>query len=92
MSLIEANRSLKTRESCPLGGGRIEKRRKKRARLYQENRGKGRHWGNFPSKLDWSMIKEVTAVNIMGFWEKGKDKGEGNKKDLRLKIIISVLL
>lgn len=37
------------------------------------------------------MIKEMTAVNIMGFGEKGKDKGEGNK-DLRLKIIISVLL
>lgn len=42
----------------------------------------------FPSKPDRSAIKEVTVVNIMAFWEKGKDKGEGNKKGLRLKIII----
>lgn len=31
------------------------------------------------------MIKDVPVVNIMVFWEKGKDKGEGNKKGLRLK-------
>lgn len=99
VSLIEANRSLKTRESCPLGHGRIEKRsvfhkpnRKDKEEACQAVPGEQRKRKTlgklFPSKLDWSTIKEVTVVNIMVFWEKGKDKGEGNKKGLRLKIIV----
>lgn len=42
----------------------------------------------FSSKLDWSRIKEMAVVNITVFQERGKGKDEGNKKSLRLKIIV----
>lgn len=42
----------------------------------------------FSSKLDWSRIREMAVVNITVFQERRKGQDEGNKKSLRLKIIV----
>lgn len=87
MSLIEANRSLKTRESCPLGRGRIEKRsvfhrpnRKDKEEACQavpgEQRKRKTRGKLFPSKLDWSTNdKGGDRCQYHGLLGEGKGQG-----------------